>query len=153
MLRFIAIAASSPDMRAALMTSSISRNLAETVPQMCRTKALQWIVRYERLERLTLPSHTFIRDAVRLEICRVERQQIPAPFRFQVGDVRPAADRGYRALGGHALARDLPLAACANVGGQETRSRKTASEAPQPPGSADEQTAATTGLERGATLA
>src|SRR3979409_1043938 len=56
---------------------------------MCGTKALQWIVRYESLERLTLPSPPFIRDAVRLEICLVERQQIPAPFRFQVGDVRP----------------------------------------------------------------
>src|ERR1700722_7329043 len=55
---------------------------------MCRTKALQWIVRYQSLERLTLPSHAFIRDAVRLEICRVERQQIPAPFGLQVGDVR-----------------------------------------------------------------
>src|ERR1700731_3761505 len=56
---------------------------------MCGTKALQRIVRYESLERLALPSHAFIRDAVRFEICRVERQQIPAPFGLQVGDVRP----------------------------------------------------------------
>src|ERR1700720_4465873 len=55
---------------------------------MCGTKALQWVVRYESLERLALPSHALIGDAVRFEICRVERQQIPAPFGLQVGDVR-----------------------------------------------------------------
>ena len=56
---------------------------------MCGTKALQWIVRYENLERLTVPSHAFVRDGVGLEIRGVEGQQISAPFGLQVGDVRP----------------------------------------------------------------
>ena len=56
---------------------------------MSGTKALQRIVRYQSLERLSLPSHTFIRDAVGFEICRVEGHQIPPPFGLQVGDDRP----------------------------------------------------------------
>src|SRR5258705_13685218 len=56
---------------------------------MSGAKALQWIVGYQSLERLSLPSHTFVRDAVGLEICRVEGQQIPAPFALEVGDDCP----------------------------------------------------------------
>src|SRR5438128_2666809 len=56
---------------------------------MFAAKALQWIIRYERLERLRLPSHTFVRDAVSLQVCRIEGQQIPAPFSLQVPDDRP----------------------------------------------------------------
>lgn len=57
--------------------------------QMCGTKALQRIVRNETLQRLTLPTCAFVRDAVRLEIGRVEGKQIAAPFGLQVGDGRP----------------------------------------------------------------
>lgn len=57
--------------------------------QMCGTKALQWIVRNESLERLDLRSHAFFRYAVGIEMSWVERQQIVAPFGLQVGDGRP----------------------------------------------------------------
>ena len=42
--------------------------------QMCGAKALQWIVGHESLKRLALPSHAFVRDAVGLEIGRVQGQ-------------------------------------------------------------------------------
>src|SRR5258707_13742872 len=53
------------------------------------TKALQSIVRYESLERFTLPSHAFVRDAVRLQTCQVGGQQISALFGRNASDVRP----------------------------------------------------------------
>ncbi len=56
---------------------------------MFGAKTLQWVARDQSLERLSLPSHAFVRDAVGLEICRVEGQQISAPFGLQVGDDRP----------------------------------------------------------------
>src|SRR6266478_3462445 len=63
---------------------------------------------------------------------------------------RPRAASGKslaRAPAGYARARDLPLAARAHIGGREARSGQTASEAPQPPKLADEQTTAKNGPE------
>ena len=56
---------------------------------MSGTMALQWIVRYQRLERLRVPSYAFVGDAIGLEILRIESQQIPAPLGFHVVDDRP----------------------------------------------------------------
>ena len=154
MLRIIASAASSPDMRAVLTMSSISRSFAETVSARCAgTKALQWIVRDQSLERLTLPSHAFVRDAVSLEICRVEGQQIPAPFGLQVGDVRPQPIERIEHLAAMLERETCRLPLVPILEAKKPGRGRTASEAPRAPGSADEQTTATTGLERGLTLA
>src|ERR1700704_5576698 len=65
----------------------------------------------------------------------------------------PAADRAYRALGGYARRPGLPPAARANTARPGTRSPQAASQAPRPPGSADEQTTARRGVTRGVALA
>ena len=50
--------------------------------------ALQWIARDQRLERLRVPPYAFVGDAIGLEICGVEGQQIAAPLGLHVGDDR-----------------------------------------------------------------
>ena len=55
---------------------------------MSGTMVLQWIARDQSLERLRVPPHAFVGDAVGLEIGGVERQQIAAPFGLHVGDDR-----------------------------------------------------------------
>ena len=56
---------------------------------MSGAKTLQRIALDQSLERLSLPSHAFVRDAVSLEIGWVEGQQIPVPFSLQIDDDRP----------------------------------------------------------------
>src|SRR4030095_4113832 len=56
---------------------------------MSGAKALQWIVRHQRLKLLGLASYVVVGDAVGLEIGRVEGEQIPPPFGFHVGNDRP----------------------------------------------------------------
>ena len=56
--------------------------------QMSGTMVLQWIARDQSLERLRVPPHAFVGDAVGLEIGGVESQQIAAPLGLHVGDDR-----------------------------------------------------------------
>jgi hypothetical protein len=56
--------------------------------QMSGTMVLQWIARDQSLQRLRVPPHAFVGDAVGLEIGGIERQQIAAPLRLHVGDDR-----------------------------------------------------------------
>src|SRR5271155_5372260 len=64
-----------------------------------------------------------------------------------------AADRAYRARGGYARPRSLPPAVRANTARPGTRSPQAASEAPRPPGSADQQTTPWSGVTLGVALA
>src|SRR5215475_3454822 len=56
---------------------------------MSGAKTLQRIVRDQSLKRLGFPPYAFVRDAVSLEIGRVEGQQISVPFSLQIDDDCP----------------------------------------------------------------